>query len=123
MTASNSPEIWVKSTKEIQPDTAVLFLTTQYEDVVCREIIDISREYLSMGYNKIIFDLGDIRTTAALGFGQLTSVLKEFRSSGSSMALCNIPDEIKEPLRLIGFLQFFDVFASQDEATENIISK
>jgi len=72
-------------------------------------------ELLSKGYNKILFNLGDVNYIDSSGLGFLLSSLASVRKQGGEVKLLNLPQKVLEVMQATKLYTVFEVF--DDEAT------
>jgi len=57
----------------------------------------------------VIIECGKLDYVASSGLRILIMILKNAKSTGSKVTLRNVNDEIKNVMKLVGFIKFFDM--------------
>jgi len=71
---------------------------------------------ITAGYIYLIFDCSMVTTIASTGLGVLTNLLKMVRAMGGNIILAEVQPNIYETFELLGFVQFFNIKQTVDEA-------
>lgn len=81
--------------------------------------VDFEKELMGLiqsGEASLILDFAGLDYISSAGLRVLLKAAKESKSRKGRISLCNTRDYIREILEMSGFLSFFPVFASLDEA-------
>ncbi|WP_027728191.1 STAS domain-containing protein [Treponema sp. C6A8] len=71
---------------------------------------------ITAGYINLIIDCSMVTTIASTGLGVLTNLLKMVRAMGGNIILAEVQENIYDTFELLGFVQFFNIKATVDEA-------
>lgn len=75
------------------------------------------------GFRKLIFNCAGLNYVSSAGIGAFTSFLKTLKSKGGEMVLVAMQKKVLEVFKLLGFLQFFIVRETQEEAINALNKK
>ena len=64
----------------------------------------------------MIIDCSMVTTIASTGLGVLTNLLKMVRAMGGNIILAEVQENIYDTFELLGFVQFFNIKPTVDEA-------
>lgn len=78
---------------------------------------------ITAGYINIIIDCSMVTTIASTGLGVLTNLLKMVRAMGGNIILAEVQENIYETFELLGFVQFFNIKPSVDDAFAYLTGK
>jgi len=73
---------------------------------------------IEKGFVFLSFDLDDISYISSRGIGAFTSFLKALRARGGSIHLFGVRPKVLEVFRILGFLEYFNIGKSREEAVE-----
>ncbi len=77
---------------------------------------------IASGYKNIILDCSNLTSIASTGFGVLTNILKMVNTIDGDMVLASVPANIMETFELLGFVRFFKIMNTLEEAYACFIS-
>jgi len=78
----------------------------------------VARQVIQQGVKNLIFDLGRINYISSSGIGSFTNLLKEVKPKAGDIVLVSLTKKVEEVLQLLGFLTFFNITHSLEEALE-----
>jgi anti-sigma B factor antagonist len=81
------------------------------ESAALRELVC---DLLSKGYNKILFNLGEVDYIDSAGLGHLVSAFTSVRKQGGELKLLNLTNKVHDVLQITRLYTVFDVM--EDEA-------
>jgi anti-anti-sigma factor len=79
-------------------------------------------EMINKGAKLLLIDLGDVTFMDSSGLGALVIALKTVQSTGGKLYVCSINEQIKILFELTSMDQVFEVFASQDDFQQTVLS-
>lgn len=68
----------------------------------------------------VLFELSGLTYTGDVGLGNFWWFLKTVRQYGGALALCSVPQPIREVFTLLGFPLFFDLDYSYQDAVDSL---
>lgn len=71
---------------------------------------------VSAGLTKIILECSQLTGIASTGFGALTNLVKSLNSLNGELVLASVQQTIYETIELLGFVQFFKISSTLEEA-------
>lgn len=74
------------------------------------------QKIINAGFKNIIFNCSALNYISSTGIGAFTFFLKEVKSNGGDIVLLEIQDKVREVFQLLGFLQFFNIKNTLEEA-------
>ncbi len=101
-------------------DITVAVIVPRFDAYTANDIETALRDRISVGARKIIVDFSGTEYVASAGLRVLLSAAKSLKSLGGKIALFSMKPQVYEVFEVTGFTQIFKIFASQDEALENI---
>lgn len=78
---------------------------------------------ITAGFVNLIIDCSMVTTIASTGLGVLTNLLKMVRAMGGNIILAEVQDNIYDTFELLGFVQFFNIKPTVDEAFAYLTGK
>ena len=80
---------------------------------------DFQREVnnlIESGYNKILFNCGELNYVSSTGIGAFTSFLKSVKQKEGDLVLSFLQPKVHEVFQLLGFSKFFNIANNTDDA-------
>lgn len=71
---------------------------------------------VTAGYIKVILECSQLTGVASTGFGALTNLVKMLNSMNGELVLATVQQPIYETIELLGFVQFFKIAPSLEDA-------
>ena len=68
----------------------------------------------------IVLDMSDISFVSSAGWWSIIRVQKELKKKRDDLVLVTLNDNVKDPMDLIGILQYFTVYPNMVEALGNL---
>lgn len=68
------------------------------------------------GGSRLVVDCSDLRYISSAGLRALLVAIKRTNKEGGGVAMCNVPDHIREVLEVSGFTRLTKVFGTVEEA-------
>jgi anti-sigma B factor antagonist len=105
---------------EIAQETVgnVLVLTPQGEDLDASNTSDFKRDMgpLIEGQTRVVLCLARVRFVDSSGCGALISLLRQLKSRGGDMKLCEIDKQVRSLFELVRMHRVFDIYNTCQEA-------
>ncbi len=67
-------------------------------------------------HNDVLLDFTEVNYLSSAGMRMLLAIFKHLREASGKLAVCSVDDGVMDVLKMSGFDEVFDVFATQDEA-------
>jgi anti-sigma B factor antagonist len=80
---------------------------------------DLVCDLLSKGYNKILFNLGEVDYIDSAGLGHLVSAFTSVRKQGGELKLLNLTNKVHDVLQITRLYTVFDVTDDEAEALKS----
>lgn len=64
----------------------------------------------------VLLDFTEVDYLSSAGMRMLLAIFKRIRDSSGKLAVCSVDDGVMDVLKMSGFHEVLDVFATQDEA-------
>lgn len=77
---------------------------------------------IDRGFLFLSFDLGNVTYISSRGIGAFTAFLKMLKSRGGNIHLHNVQPKVLEVFRILGFLEYFNIGTSREEAARGFRS-
>ncbi|QLE56885.1 STAS domain-containing protein [Nostoc sp. TCL26-01] len=78
---------------------------------------------LNSGVNIVLVDCQDVTFMDSSALGALVLAFKTLRAAGTKLFLCSINEQVRILFELTGMDKVFEIFKSQDEFNQVILSK
>ena len=72
---------------------------------------------IQKGYRFVSFDLENVSYVSSRGIGTFALILKTLKARGGGAHLCGVRPNVLEVFRVLGFLEYFDIGKSREEAS------
>lgn len=72
-------------------------------------------------FNRVIMDLTAVDFLSSAGLRVLLMLYRQLSTNGGKVLLVNVSDEICDIMSMTGFINFFELFGSIDEAEKQFI--
>jgi len=69
-------------------------------------------------FNKLIFDCTSLSYMSSTGIGAFISIWSDLKKTGGNLVTFGMSDKVIEPIRLLGFIEYFNVKNNVKEAIE-----
>jgi anti-sigma B factor antagonist len=80
---------------------------------------DLVCDLLSKGYNKILFNLGEVDYIDSAGLGHLVSAFTSVRKQGGELKLLKLTNKVHDVLQITRLYTVFDVTDDEAEALKS----
>ncbi|MCE2398360.1 MAG: STAS domain-containing protein [Gemmatimonadetes bacterium] len=74
---------------------------------------------IGKGVSSLVIDCGGLSYISSAGLRVLLIAIRRTNEAGGGLALCAVPDHVREVLEVSGFVRLTKVFATADEAKES----
>lgn len=103
-------------TVECSGDVAVV--TLPLGDLDASNAPDLKRDAgpLVEAYQKLVFDLSQLRFVDSSGLGALLSCLRKVNARGGELKLCSLSKQVQSVFELVRMHRVFDIHATRDGA-------
>ena len=72
------------------------------------------------GERRLVVDLGRVDYISSAGLGVLFALAKRTREIGGALAICSLGEQVRRVFDLAGYIPYFTVAASRDEAVARV---
>ncbi len=83
-------------------------------------ILELVRQNLESGVNKIIFSLKEVKFINSTGFGMFMSALARVRNAGGELILAELPDNVQKLMNMMKLDAIFLISVSVQDAQERL---
>ncbi len=83
-------------------------------------VLELVRENLAEGVNKMVFSLKDVKFINSTGFGMFMSALARVRNAGGELILAEVPDNVQKLMNMMKLESIFLISATELDATERL---
>jgi anti-sigma B factor antagonist len=80
---------------------------------------DLTRDLLSKGHKKILFNLGDVDYIDSSGLGSLVSAFTSVKKAGGELKLLNLTDKVESVLQITKLYTVFEILDDETVAVKS----
>ena len=96
--------------------TAVAVVDGRIDSANAKDFDEELSAIIDRGVSSLVVDCGGLNYVSSAGLRVLLIAIRKTNEAGGSLALCSVPDHIREVLEVSGFVRLTKVFATADEA-------
>lgn len=100
-------------------DTTILALKGRLDSSSSAQFEASLLGLLKSGEKRMILDLRELAYISSSGLRALLKAAKEMKQQNGSISMCGAKDFIREVFEMSGFVSFFPLYATLDEALKN----
>ncbi len=100
--------------------TAVAVLEGRVDSANAKEFDEQLGAVIDQGASNLVVDCGGLNYISSAGLRVLLIAIRKTNEAGGGLALCAVPDHIREVLEVSGFVRLTKVFATADEAVAGL---
>lgn len=76
--------------------------------------------FLHQGPRNVLLDFTEVNYLSSAGMRMLLAIFKQVKSVSGKLAVCSVEDGVLDVLKMSGFDEVLEVFATQDEALKRL---
>ena len=105
----------------IEKINGIVVITVQYEALDAKSAKELRQELQAAteGNAEVLLDLSHVEFVDSAGLGAIVATLKNFRSNGSDMKICQIQKSVRTLFELVRMHKLVDIFNTRDEALQS----
>ncbi len=96
--------------------TAVAVVDGRVDSANAKDFDEELSAIINRGVSSLVVDCGGLNYISSAGLRVLLIAIRKTNEAGGGLALCAVPDHIREVLEVSGFVRLTKVFATADEA-------
>jgi anti-anti-sigma factor len=96
--------------------TAVAVVDGRIDSANAKDFDEELSAIIDRGVSGLVVDCGGLNYVSSAGLRVLLIAIRKTNKAGGGLALCSVPDHIREVLEVSGFVRLTKVFATADEA-------
>ena len=96
--------------------TAVAVVDGRVDSANAKDFDEELSAIIDRGVSSLVVDCGGLNYISSAGLRVLLIAIRTTNEAGGGLALCAVPDHIREVLEVSGFVRLTKVFATADEA-------
>jgi anti-anti-sigma factor len=96
--------------------TAVAVVDGRIDSANAKDFDEELSAIIDRGVSGLVVDCGGLNYVSSAGLRVLLITIRKTNEAGGGLALCSVPDHIREVLEVSGFVRLTKVFATADEA-------
>ncbi len=96
--------------------TAVATVSGRVDSANAKDFDQALRAIIDKGVSGLVVDCSGLRYMSSAGLRVLLIAIRKTNAAGGGLALCRVPDHIREVLEVSGFVRLTKVFDGPEEA-------
>lgn len=106
--------------KEDRDSTTILHLTGKLDGITSPEVQENITQSLTSGAKNIVLDCANLDYMSSAGIRVLLQSYHQVGKNSGKIVLTSVPKTIEQTLYVTGFLSYFKMFNSVDEAIQSL---
>ena len=99
--------------------TAVAAVEGRIDSANAKDFSEELSAIMGKGVSSLVIDCGGLSYISSAGLRVLLIAIRRTNEAGGGLALCAVPDHVREVLEVSGFVRLTKVFLSAEEAKES----
>ncbi len=96
--------------------TAVATVSGRVDSANAKDFDQALRAIIDQGVSGLVVDCGGLKYMSSAGLRVLLIAIRKTNAAGGGLALCRVPDHIREVLEVSGFVRLTKVFDTPEDA-------
>ncbi|MDZ7962139.1 MAG: STAS domain-containing protein [Aulosira sp. DedQUE10] len=107
----------------LKPELEVIKLSGVINSATSQDLRQSLNQLIEKGVKTILVDFQDVTFMDSSGLGALVLAFKTLRASDSKLVICSLNEQVRILFELTSMDQVFEIFHSQDEFHQTVLSK
>jgi len=100
--------------------TAVATVTGRVDSANAKDFDQALSAIIDQGVTGLVIDCSGLKYMSSAGLRVLLIAIRKTNAAGGGLAMCQVPDHIREVLEVSGFVRLTKVFDTAEEAQESL---